>query len=109
MGSKFFVKAKLLDILKFSSISTKIMGIIIGIVLVLGGWTSFQTYDTMQTTLREQLIKQGISTSQYISARSVDLIFTNDTFTLHQLISKVVESNKDVRYVFILEIGRAHV
>jgi len=103
MGSKFFVKAKLLDILKFSSISTKIMGIIIGIVLVLGGWTSFQTYDTMQTTLREQLIKQGISTSQYISARSVDLIFTNDTFTLHQLISKVVESNKDVRYVFILD------
>ena len=103
MGSKFFDNYKLLNIIKFSTISTKIMGIIIGIVLLLGGWVSFQTYDTMQTTLREQLIKQGISTGQYISARSVDLIFTNDTFSLHQLISKIVESNKDVRYVFILD------
>ncbi|MFZ5945381.1 MAG: histidine kinase [Bacillota bacterium] len=103
MGSKFFDNYKLLNIIKFSTISTKIMGIIIGIVLLLGGWVSFQTYDTMQTTLREQLMKQGISTGQYISARSVDLIFTNDTFSLHQLISKIVESNKDVRYVFILD------
>ncbi|MFZ5944458.1 MAG: histidine kinase [Bacillota bacterium] len=103
MGSKNFTKTRLLNSMKFFTIRTKIMGIIIGITLLLGVWVSFQTYDTMQTNLREQLIKQGISTGQYISARSVDLIFTNDTYALHQLISKIVENNKDVRYIFILD------
>lgn len=91
----------LIDYIRVINIRTKIMGIVIGIALLLGTWMSYQTYDTMQTNLREQLLKQGVSTGQYISARSIDLIFTNDTFNLHQLISKVVENNKDVRYVFI--------
>jgi len=91
------------EFVKHVNIRTKIMGIVIGIALLLGAWMSFQTYETMQTNLREQLIKQGISTGHYISARSVDLIFTNDTFGLHQLIVNIVENNKDVRYAFILD------
>lgn len=88
-------------LIRIVNIRTKIMGIVIGIALLLGSWMSFQTYDNMQTNLREQLIKQGISTGQYISTRSIDLIFTNDTFALHQLITNLVENSKDVRYVFI--------
>lgn len=93
----------ILDYLRMVNIRTKIMGIVIAIALLLGFWMSLQTYNTMQTNLREQLTKQGVSTGQYISARSVDLIFTNDTFGLHQLITNVVENNKDIRYVFILD------
>ena len=114
MNSKNFFKellynlTKLLNLIRLVKIRTKMMGIVIGIALLLGAWISFQTYDTMQTNLREQLVKQGIYTGQYISARSIDLIFTNDTFTLHQLITEIVQNNKDVRYVFIID-SQGHV
>lgn len=79
------------------------MVMIVGIVIILGTWLSLQTLHIIQTTLRDQLVKQGISLGQYISARSTDLIFINDNFTLHQLIQEIVQNNKNVRYAFILD------
>lgn len=94
---------KLANIIRMTSMKTKIMVIIVGIVILLGSWVSMQTYETMQTTLREQLVKQGLSLGQYIAARSVDLIFINDSFTLHQLIQEIVQNNENVRYAFIVD------
>ncbi|KUO49385.1 MAG: hypothetical protein APF76_08415 [Desulfitibacter sp. BRH_c19] len=93
----------LINLLTYASVRVKIMGIVVGLVLILGLFASAQNYFTMQTTLREQLIKQGISLGQYAAARSVDLIFTNDSFALHQLVTNIVENNEDVRYVLIFD------
>jgi len=94
---------KLVRVNRNISIRIKIMVMIVGIVIILGIWLSMQTLDIIQTTLSDQLIKQGVSLGQYISARSTDLIFINDNFSLHQLIQEIVSNNKNVRYAFILD------
>ncbi len=87
----------------FTNTRTRIMGIVVGLVLLLGLWTTVLTYVTLRDNLRSQLTVQGVSIARYIAARSVDLVFTHDMFALHELVTQAVENDQDVRYVFILD------
>ncbi len=84
-------------------VRTKIMGIALGLVLLLGLGLTFQVRMTLLYTLRDQLVKRGISIAHDMAARSTDLILTNNLFALHEFLRDTLENNADLRYVFILD------
>lgn len=87
------------------SVRTKIMGIVLALVLILGLGVTFQVRMTMEHLLRAELENRGVSITRELATRSTDPILTNDLFALYELIQDTVEQNEDVRYAFILDSG----
>jgi len=85
------------------SVRTKIMGIVLGLVLLLGAGITLQVRALLIHTLSEELEQRGISIARDLAARSTDLILTNDLFGLHELLQETMEGNTDLRYAFLLD------
>jgi len=85
------------------SVRTKIMGIVLGLVLLLGAGVTVQVRATMTNTLGHELDQRGISIARDLAARSTDLILTNNLFALHELLRDTVGNNEDLRYAFVLD------
>ncbi|MBI4317579.1 MAG: GAF domain-containing protein [Chloroflexi bacterium] len=85
------------------SIRAKIMGIVVGLALLLGGGVTIQMRASQELTLGEELAKRGESIARFASARATDYVLTNNSFALHQLVRDTVEDNEDVRYAFVLD------
>lgn len=81
----------------------KIMGMVLGTILLLGIGMTWEVRNNLVDTLSRQLEKRGISIAGDVSARATDLILTNNSFALYELIRDTVENNEDVRYVIILD------
>ncbi len=64
------------------SVGTKIMGIVLGLVLLLGVGVTVQVRATMAQVLRREMGERGVSIARDLAARSTDLILTNDLFGL---------------------------
>ncbi len=85
------------------SIRTKIMGIVLGLVLLLGAGVTVQVRVSMAEALGRELEERGISIARNLAARSTDLILTSDLYALHKLLRDMVVHNEDVRYAFVLD------
>ncbi len=85
------------------SIRVKIMGIVIGFVLILGLGTTIEIRQTLEHTLGDRQQQHGASIGRDLAARSVDLILTNNLVALHELTRDTLQNNEDVRYVFIAD------
>ncbi|MCL5265934.1 MAG: HAMP domain-containing protein [Chloroflexi bacterium] len=85
------------------SVRTKIMGIVLGTILLLGVGMTWEVRENMVDTLSRQLEKRGISIARDVSARATDLILTNNSYALYELLRDTVENNEDVRYVIVLD------
>lgn len=57
----------------------------------------------LQTELAASLETRGIALSRDVATRSANLILTENTFALHQLVHDTQENNPDVRYVFVVD------
>lgn len=88
-----------------TSVRVKIMGIVLGLVILLGITLTFQMRFSLRTSMVEQLEKRGVSIAWDIAARSLDLVLTNNVYTLHQLLKDTLTNNEDVRYAFIVDPG----
>lgn len=84
------------------NIRTKIMGIVVGFVLLLGFVVTIQVRLTLSRTLHTQLEEQSISVTHDLAARSTDLILINDMYRLHELLQNTQNNNTNVRYVLIV-------
>ena len=82
-------------------VGTKIMGIVLGLVLLLGVGVTVQVRATMAQVLRREMEERGISIARDLAARSTDLILTNDLFGLHELLRDTTTNNDDLRYAFV--------
>jgi len=91
------------DVIGAVSVRTKIMGIVLGLVFLLGVGVTLQVRTVLTRTLSEELEQRGISIARNLAARSTDLILTNDLFGLHELLRDTVENNADLRYAFLLD------
>lgn len=87
------------------SVRTKIMGIILGLVTVLGLGTTLWVRFTLEGVLRNQLEMRGTSVARDLAARATDLVLTNNIFALHNLVRDTVQNNEDLVYAFILDEG----
>ncbi|MDP3046812.1 MAG: GAF domain-containing protein [Chloroflexota bacterium] len=85
------------------SVRTKIMGIVLGLVALLGLGTTFWVRYTLEDALRNQLELRGISVTRDLAARATDLVLTNNTFALHNLVRDTTQNNEDLVYAFILD------
>ncbi|MBI4759391.1 MAG: HAMP domain-containing protein [Chloroflexi bacterium] len=95
--------ARLWSVVGAVSVRTKIMGIVLGLVVLLGLGITLRVRLTLEGTLRQQLEMRGISIARDLAARSTDLILTNNTFALHSLVRDTVENNEDLRYAFVVD------
>ncbi len=85
------------------SISGKILGMVLGITALLGLVVTMEVRAQLTADLGQSLEERGIAITRDLAARSADLILTQNTFALYQLLRDTLENNPDVRYVFITD------
>jgi len=84
-------------------VRTKIMGIVLGLVALLGLGTTFWVSLMLEHVLRDQLEMRGASVTRDLAARATDLILTNNIFALHNLVHDTVQNNEDLLYAFVVD------
>ncbi len=85
------------------SIRTKIMGIVLSLVLLLGSGVTIQVRATMARILSRELDQRAVSIARDLAARAADLILTNNLYALHELLRDTAQNNDDLRYAFVLD------
>ncbi len=83
------------------SVRTKIMGIVLALVVLLGVGITVQVRGVLRQALEQRLQEQSISVARDVAARATDMILINDLFSLHQLLVETQVNNPDVRYAFV--------
>jgi signal transduction histidine kinase len=84
------------------NIRIKIMGIVLGLVLLLGFAVTVQVSQLLAQNMYLQLQEQGISIARDLAARATDLILINDLYGLRQLIRDTQINHSGVRYAFVV-------
>ena len=84
------------------SVRTKVLGIVLGTILLLGFGITVQVRATLTSTLSIRLQEQGVSITRDLAARATDLILINDLYALYLLLEDTQANYHDVRYAFIL-------
>lgn len=79
------------------------MGIVLGTALLLGTGMTWEVRMNLIDTLNAQLEQRGVSIARDVAARATDLILTNNSYALYELLRDTVENNEDVRYVIVLD------
>mgnify|MGYP001582911175 FL=1 len=89
---------------EFSSVGIqfKIMGIIVGSILVFFAVLLWHSYHDVTDVLRNQLQQRGIAIGTTLAMHSGDLVLSENLSSLYQLVNNVREANKDVVYLFVL-------
>jgi signal transduction histidine kinase len=90
------------------SIRVKIMGIVVGVTLALGGAVSLLVYRGLTATLERELTERGIAVAVSLASRSQEIVLTDRLFALYTLATETVRDNKDLLYVYITD-GRGAV
>lgn len=81
----------------------KIMGMIVGLVILFSFLITFQMRNILTNTLSIQLEQRGLSLARDIGARSVNDILFNNAYAVHELLQDTIANNMDVRYVFVID------
>ncbi len=84
------------------TVRTKIMGIVVGLMVLLGLGATYELQNHMALVLGQELDARAVSIARDLAARSSDLVLTNNTFGLYQLVEDTLNNNPDVRYVMVL-------
>ncbi len=91
------------DIAGGVSVRSKILGIVLGLVILLGLGITIQVRQALTQTMAAQLAEQSVSVARDLAARSTDLILLNDLFALHRLLQETKANNQNVAYAFLLD------
>jgi signal transduction histidine kinase len=94
---------KLWIVISGVSIRTKILGMVLALMLLLGGGVTLQVRAALIRTLTQQLREQSVSLARDLAARSTDPLLINDLYDILQLLRETRANNPDVRYAFILD------
>ncbi len=85
------------------SVRTKILGIVLGFIILLGVSVTIQARYALTATMTAQLEDQSVSVSRDLAARATDPILLNDLLGLHDLLDETLANNANVRYAFIVD------
>ncbi len=84
------------------NVRTKILGIVLILVLMLGLTVTFQVRQLMSGSMYRQLEDQGVSITHDLAARSTDPILINNLYSLLQLLQDTRANHADIRYAFVV-------
>ncbi len=79
------------------------MGIVAVCILASALALVWYDYRDVSTALRHQLQQRGIAIGTSLAAQSRDLILTDNQFALYMLIRDILDADRDLVYVFILD------
>lgn len=85
------------------SIRTKIIGIILGLVILLGGGLTLFVRQSLHSAMSRELETLAISVTRDLASRSTDLILINNVYALYGLAQETQRNYPDVRYILILD------
>lgn len=85
------------------SIRYKLLGMVLAVILLLGLAVTVQVQAQLASDLRQSLEERGIALARDLAEDATDLILTQNIFGLYQELRTTLETNPDVRYVFILD------
>lgn len=85
------------------SVRSKIMGIVLGLVLMLGLGTTWVVRQSLTAATMAELESKAISVAEDLASRSTDPILVNNRYVIYQLISDTQKNHPDIRYIFILD------
>lgn len=91
------------DVAGSVSVRGKILGIVLGFILLLGVGVTLQARYALTATMASQLEEQSISVSRDVAARSTDPILLNDLLGLHDLLNETIANNPNIRYAFLVD------
>jgi signal transduction histidine kinase len=91
------------NIVSAVSVRTKILGIVLGFIILLGAGVTVQARYALTQTMTAQLEEQSVSVSRDLAARATDPILLNDLLSLHDLLKETLVNNANVRYAFIVD------
>ncbi|GAB4534719.1 MAG: hypothetical protein Fur0018_24680 [Anaerolineales bacterium] len=84
------------------SIRYKLLGMVMAVILFSGAAITAQVQVQLQRDLQQSLEERGIALARNLAEDSTNLILTQDIFALYQSLRTTLETNPDVRYVFLL-------
>lgn len=87
------------------SLYGKLIGLVIGLILTIGLAVVLTVRARLARDLGLSLEERSIAIARDLASRSADLVLTDNTFALYQLVRDTVENNPDVRYAFITDAG----
>ncbi len=85
------------------SIRYKLLGMVLLAILALGIAVTLLVQAELEANLRQSLEERGVAITRDLAEDATDLILTQDIFELNQEIRTTLETNPDVRYVFIVD------
>lgn len=85
------------------SISTKIMGLAFGMVLLVGLSVGPLAQSGFLRSTSSELELRGQSIAADVAVRGADMLLTHNALGLHELLQGTMQNNADVRYVIILD------
>ena len=85
------------------SVRAKILGIVLGFIILLGTGVTIQARYALTATMAAQLKEQSVSVSRDLAARATDPILLNNLLGLHDLLNEALANNPNVRYAFIVD------
>lgn len=91
------------DIAGGVSVRTKILGIVLGFIILLGLGVTIQARYALTATMNAQLEEQSVSVARDLAARSTDPILLNDLLGLHDLLKETTANNPNIRYAFLMD------
>lgn len=85
------------------SIRTKILGLALGLVLLVGAGNTIQTRIVLSQRMEAQLRDQSASVARDLAARAADPILLNNLLALQDLLLETKSNNANFRYAFIID------
>jgi signal transduction histidine kinase len=85
------------------NIRIKIIGIVLGLVVLLGITVTWQVRQLLSQAMYTQLAEQVVALTRDLAARSTDPILINDLYELHNLLQDTQNNHPNARYVFIID------
>jgi signal transduction histidine kinase len=90
------------------SVRVKVLGIVIGLILMLGTAVTVILSRSLTATLERELEERGAAIAVNLASRSQEIVLTDHLIGLYILASETVRNNKDVLYVYVTD-RRGHV
>jgi len=89
--------------LKHVRVPYKILGLVVGIVILLSGMMVWQMGNILTNNLRDQLDKRAVSIGSDVAARATNELLINNAYAVYALLQDTLKNNEDVLYMFIVD------
>lgn len=98
-----FVFDRFWEIAGAVSIRTKLLGLALGLVLLVGIGNTLQMRAVLSINMETQLRDQSVSVARDLAARAADPILLNNLLELQDLLLETKSNNSNFRYAFIMD------